>query len=122
MAFIQSSGNPGIMSQPIGGLVPGRRYVIKFYAAGRPARGCDKCGPLNFAVFAGETKLLDVENPDVWQFINYTTAAFVATSDTETISFRGTAHPGLDETAFIDMVSVVEASAQLQDPAPSPAK
>ncbi len=115
-AFLQAGVIPGgnapgsvigSITQTVSGFIAGHSYTISFYAAGRPqGAGCnDGCSSLAFSVLAGNTDILDVENPPTTSFQKYTTSSFSAVGNLA-VEFIGTSPTGTDRTSFIDLVTI----------------
>jgi hypothetical protein len=110
-AFLQSLGEPASIRQTVTGFVPGRTYVMSFFAAGRRnnPQDCNRgCGKLNLSVFIGSDKVLDVE-PSTEAFQQYTTRSFTTSQPNQTVTFSGQAPAGADQTSFIDLVVISDA-------------
>jgi hypothetical protein len=96
-AFIQKFGT---VSQAISGFIPGVNYSINFFAAERFNNVQSWNVTVNGVVIASFNPGSSANN-----YVNYT-AAFTATTTTQTVAFVGTDLAGGDNTVFIDNVRI----------------
>ncbi len=97
-AFLQSSGNPGAVSQALTGLTVGEQYRIRFWMASR--RG-DPGTPLQVSLDG--VPISPWKSPISTLYFEFASDYFTATSTSQTVAF--TAYPtGADQSSLLDDV------------------
>jgi alpha-L-rhamnosidase len=100
VAFVQQDG---VISQIIGGLVPGTSYTLTFSAAQRVSSSPNG---QTWQIKLDDTVIGDYSPPKEASTYTDYTATFTATAASQTFSFVGTNTRGGDNTIFIDDVRI----------------
>lgn len=100
VAFLQTAGIAGMVSQDITGLNIGTAYFISFYAAQRPGYGLN---PVDVRLGGSP---LGIYTPSSTNFQLFTTSSIVASASTMTLSFTGVGALGSDRDTGIDGVGI----------------
>jgi hypothetical protein len=102
VAFLQGKGS---FSQAVSGWAAGS-YVLTFDAA---QRGNYQASQQDFSVLV-DGMVVGTFTPSGTSYQSFTTASFTVTAGAHTITFQGLDRAGGDNTAFIDQVTVAQAS------------
>ena len=115
-AYVESDGldfpgKQGWMAQTVNGFTVGQSYTVSFYMAARNGNvGANTTNPIT-VLLNGTITLLPPTSDPTTAWAHYTTAAFVATSTSNTIEFLST-QTGVDSANLFDDISI--------QPAPEP--